>query len=360
MASFSIGLNGKPHGFFAGARGLRQGDPLCPYLFVLVMEVLHLGFLQLIEQDLQFSFHWKCEPARVFQLGFADDILLFCKADIDSIRVFKVGLDRFAKWSGLRLNVQKSHLIISRSAQEWKDQMLAVLGFQEGHLPIRYLGLPLISSRLTIADFILPKKIMKEIEKRMRNFLWKGTTTSGYAKVAWIDVCRPVEEGGLGFKNITSLNKALMSKKLCDVIRCDRTSIWVQWLYHDRLRDTSIWTIQDHGGSWGWRKLLRLRPFLRSSVDYQIGNGATFYIWQDPWHHLEPLIERFPRGPRLLGINESTSSVMLFQRESGIGLPLQILSVWRSPTPCHRFVEERTGLFGDLTKDNPQHRPSTN
>ncbi|KAL2252021.1 UNVERIFIED_CONTAM: hypothetical protein Sindi_2324400, partial [Sesamum indicum] len=295
--SFSIGLNGKPHGFFAGARGLRQGDPLSPYLFVLVMEALHLGFLQRIEQDIQFTYHWKCESSKVFQMGFADDLLLLCKADLDSIRVFKEGLDWFAELSGLRLNVQKSHLIISRSAQNLKDQMLDILGFQEGHLPMRYLGLPLISSRLTISDcqpliskidaringwegislsyagrvqiiksvlsalslywasaFILPKKVISEIEKRLRTFLWKGTTSSGYAKVAWKDVCRPMDEGGLGFKDISTLNRALMSKKLCDVIQCDRTSIWVQWLYQDRLRERSIWTIREHGGSWDGEK----------------------------------------------------------------------------------------------------------
>ncbi|KAL2247302.1 UNVERIFIED_CONTAM: hypothetical protein Sindi_2582500 [Sesamum indicum] len=346
--SFSVGLNGKPHGFFTGARGLRQGDPLSPYLFVLVMEVLQLGFLQLIDQDELFSFHWKCDAARIFQLGFADDLLLFCRADMNSIGVFKTGLDRFAEWSGLRLNVQKSHLIISRSAQGLREEMLEVLGFQEGVLPMRYLGLPLLSSRLTVADcnplllkidkriagwegmalsyagrvqiiksvllslslywssaFILPKKVTNEIEKRLRTFLWKGTTNSGYAKVAWKDLCRPKDEGGIGFKDIAILNRTLMTKKLCDIIRCDRTSIWVEWLYQGRLRDTSIWTITENGGSWGWRKILRLRAFLRPMVDYQIGDGRTFYLWQDPWHYLGPLSVTFPRGPRLLRIEES-------------------------------------------------------
>ncbi|KAL2247318.1 UNVERIFIED_CONTAM: hypothetical protein Sindi_2584100 [Sesamum indicum] len=306
--SFSIGLNGKPHGFFSGARGLRQGDPLSPYLFVLVMEAFHLGFLQRIEQDSQFTYHWKCESSKVFQMGFADDLLLFCRADLDSIRVFKEGLDWFAELSGFRLNVQKSHLIISHSAQNLKDQMLDILGFQEGHLPMRYLGLPLISSRLSISDcqaliskidaritgwegisltyagwvqiiksvlsalslywasaFILPKKVINEIEKRLRTFLWKGT-------VAWKDVCRPMDGGDLGFKDISTLNRALMSKKLCDVIQCDRTSIWVQWLYQDRLHEDRF--------------------------------GLSVNM-EDPWHHLGPLIERFPQGPRHLRLEES-------------------------------------------------------
>ncbi|KAL2235610.1 UNVERIFIED_CONTAM: hypothetical protein Sindi_1293200 [Sesamum indicum] len=308
--SFSVGLNGKPHGFFRGARGLRQGDPLSPYLFVLVMEVLHLGFLQLIDQEEIFSYHWKCEATRIFQLGFSDDVILFCRADMDSLRIFKAGLDRFAEWSGLRLNVQKSHLIISRSAQALREEMLALLGFQEGVPPMRYLGLPLISSRLTIADC---RPLLLKIDKRIAG--WEGTTisyagrgtkNSGYAKVVWKDICRPKEEGGLGFKDISTLNRALMTKKLCDVIRCDRTSIWVEWLYQGRLQHTSIWTITDHGGSWGWRKILRLRMFLRTMVDYRIGDGRNFFLWQYPWHHLGPLCDTIPRGPRIFGLDESS------------------------------------------------------
>ncbi|KAL2226438.1 UNVERIFIED_CONTAM: hypothetical protein Sindi_2002500 [Sesamum indicum] len=98
-----------------------------------------------------------------------------------------------------------------------------------------------------------------------------------------------------------------MCKKLCEVIQCDKTSIWVDWLISGRLRDSSIWTIPDHKGPWGWRKLLHLRTWIRSIVEYRIGDGIEFYLWKDPWHTLGPLIDRFPRGPSRLGLHENAT-----------------------------------------------------
>ncbi|KAL0373968.1 UNVERIFIED_CONTAM: Retrovirus-related Pol polyprotein from type-2 retrotransposable element R2DM [Sesamum radiatum] len=121
--SFSVCLNGAPHGFFRGARGLRQGDPMSPYLFVLVMEVLSLLIRQIIEQDGGFTYHWKCEGIQMFQLGFADDLLLFSKADLPSVQIFKRALTIFADMSGLHANVHKSHLILSRSASPLRDAL---------------------------------------------------------------------------------------------------------------------------------------------------------------------------------------------------------------------------------------------
>ncbi|KAL2235524.1 UNVERIFIED_CONTAM: hypothetical protein Sindi_1284600 [Sesamum indicum] len=154
--------------------------------------------------------------------------------------------------------------------------------------------------------FILPKGVIKDIEKRLRVFLWRGTGNSGYPKIAWKEICKPKEEGSLGLKDMSTLNRALMCKKLCEVIRCDRTSIWVEWLRHGRLRDDSIWIIPENRGPWGWRKILRLRGWLRSVVEYRISNGNDFLLWKDPWHHHGPLLDRFPRGPNSLGLHEST------------------------------------------------------
>ncbi|KAK4384290.1 hypothetical protein Sango_3075900 [Sesamum angolense] len=264
-----------------------------------------------------------------------------CKADVRSVNLFCRGLDLFTH-SRDYTPTPKSQLIISKAALGLRESLLATLGFQEGHLPVRYLGLPLISARLSIADcqpllhkiysrikgwegvqlsfagrvqliksvlisfevywatvFILPKGIIKEMIKRLRTFLWKGTSASGYPKVSWEVVCRPIEEGGLGIKDILALNRALMSKHLWAVIKQDRTCIWVDWIIQVRLGDCSIWTVKENKGAWGWRKMLSLRLSLMSHIHYRVGNGDSISLWHDPWHPLGPLISRFPRGPQL-------------------------------------------------------------
>ncbi|KAL0408070.1 UNVERIFIED_CONTAM: hypothetical protein Sradi_1741400 [Sesamum radiatum] len=116
------------------------------------MEVLRVLLQQLIEQDSGFSFQWRCRELGLFQLCFADDLLLFCKADESSVSVFKRDLDLFASLSSLHANSVKSHLIISRSAHDVRSDLLVVLDFQEGRLPVQYLRIPLLSSHLSILD----------------------------------------------------------------------------------------------------------------------------------------------------------------------------------------------------------------
>ncbi|KAL0408167.1 UNVERIFIED_CONTAM: hypothetical protein Sradi_1751100 [Sesamum radiatum] len=144
---FSVCINGMVHGFFSGARGFRQGDPMSRYLFVLVMEVLRKILQQLIEQDMDFLFHWWCGEKRLFQLCFADD-LIFCKAMWHPLVSFKRGLDLFASLSGLHANSSKSQLIISRSAHGMRDSLISV---QDGQLPLLS-WTALLASRLSMPD----------------------------------------------------------------------------------------------------------------------------------------------------------------------------------------------------------------
>ncbi|KAL0458523.1 UNVERIFIED_CONTAM: hypothetical protein Slati_0479500 [Sesamum latifolium] len=177
------------------------------------------------------------------------------------------------------------------------------LDFQEGHLPVRYTGRWLL---------YCPKE---EIEKRLRSFLWKDTTSSGYPKVAWDQACKPLVEGGQGLRDILALNRALMSRHLWAIIARDRNSIWVNCFGQTRLRDKSLWTVTEGKGSWGWRKLLKLRPILQTNIQFCVGDCMRFSLWHDPWHTLGPLILRYPRDPQLTGT--CSSATLSFVLDNG-------------------------------------------
>lgn len=159
-AMFSVVINGELEGFFKGARGLRQGDPISPYLFLFVME----GFYAMKISDGQFSYHPKCGTLSLSHLAFANDLFLLFGADCGSLSVFKSALDEFYLFSGLKPNLQKSQIFFSGLDEDLKGALLDILPIPEGHLPVRYLGVPLISSRLRYEDrAILIEKVHQRI-----------------------------------------------------------------------------------------------------------------------------------------------------------------------------------------------------
>lgn len=148
---FSVSINGSLAGYFKGGCGIRQGDPLSSYLFVIVMNILS-RLLNMAGQHGVFQWHPKCKRVALTHLCFADDLLIFIHGDKDSVMGVKRVLDIFYFMSGLRLNAGKSELFAAGVKSEVIDQILADTGFKLGNLPVRYLGVPLVTSKLLVKD----------------------------------------------------------------------------------------------------------------------------------------------------------------------------------------------------------------
>lgn len=163
---FSIPLNGSPTGFFKSTNGVRQGDPLSPYLFTIAME----GFTCLIDEAVR-SEAIKVPTAGTIQVShitFADDLIVFIKNDLPSIQKVANVLQKFSDFSGLRLNNVKSKLYIGAGITN-KDVIFRILNVSEGTLPIPYLGLPLFSTSIE-KSHCLP--LLDKIKRRSNS--WKN------------------------------------------------------------------------------------------------------------------------------------------------------------------------------------------
>ena len=352
----SVKINGALEGYFAANSGLRQGDPLSPYLFVLGMEVLNVCFARILSSSgSDFSYHWRCSSLNLTHLVFADDLMVFCKGNLSSFTRLFEAVSLFSSISGLNLSTGKCFCFFGNVPTDVKASVLSLSGFTEGTLPITYLGLPLVSKslnardcqpliikitkrielwtnkfisqggRLQLIDSILaaiqsywarflffPDKVVKRLSSIFAKFLWAGKLDGKCVyKVAWRDCCYPKIEGGLGLKDLYIWNTAAVLYQLWRIIN-KADSLWIQWLYQYEIKRKCFWTMSVPTASpWSWRIILKSRSRALNFIKYQPGTSSSFLLWHDPWLHGKPLLQHFTRPESLISALESHSLAQL-------------------------------------------------
>ncbi|XP_039072037.1 uncharacterized protein LOC120219279 [Hibiscus syriacus] len=128
------------------------GDPLSPYLFVLAINVLS-SLLNLAASKGLSGYHPKCKKIGLTHLSFADDLLIFCKGNSDSVAGVLSVLDHFKDSSGLKINSSKCEIFHAGISSLSIDDIKQITSFKIGRLPIRYLGIPLVTRKLNEKDY---------------------------------------------------------------------------------------------------------------------------------------------------------------------------------------------------------------
>ncbi|XP_048502988.1 uncharacterized protein LOC125498759 [Beta vulgaris subsp. vulgaris] len=244
--TFTLSINEGLCGFFKGRKGIRQGDPMSPLLFVLAMEYFS-RIMWLMSKKPKLSFHSRCTQLKINHLIFVDDLMLFCKGDIQSTVLMRRALIAFAEVSGLHASPKKTAIYFGNVPNETQS------------------------------------RIAYRISKRA--FLWEGKEYMNKPPpIAWSKVCMPRKNGGLGLRDCVVWNYAAVGKYVWQVYIKERD--W--WSYNP-----------PHSASWGWRNICKVKEMMKAgydsdskwldgSKDYSIKGG---YRWlkghyeQVNWHN---------------------------------------------------------------------------
>ncbi|GJS07102.1 RNA-directed DNA polymerase, eukaryota, partial [Tanacetum coccineum] len=303
----SILVNGSPTKEFSCYRGLKQGDPLAPYLFILVMESLHLSFSRVVEEDL-FKGIQLPRSISISHLFYADDAMFIGEWSDNNLKGITNILKCFFLASGLQINVHKCQLLGVGVPNNVVQQAADSIGCSILNNQFRYLGVMVgdnmsrlkawddiilkiksrlskwkvktlsIGGRLTLLKsvlgaspiyamsiFTVPRGVLKALES-IRNRFFNGADQSDnkITWVAWDKVLASKKKGGLGVSSFFALNRALLLKWVwrfmsqdhslwCQVINALYGSKVVICLYNALKRVSRATNNLDENGDGSWR-----------------------------------------------------------------------------------------------------------
>jgi hypothetical protein len=216
VSSFVI-INGGKTQWFRLSRGLRQGDPLFTYLFIICQEIL----FRLIEKEHALGL---VSGVRMNRTGpafthvmYADDLFLFARANMREVKILDDCLDKFCLWFGQMINRDKSGIVFSKLVQrDRKRAIKSELNMKAISKQATYLGAPLFSSRSHSKDF---KFLQERLESKLKG--WHCKTMS------WAGKCTLIKLVGQALPNYIFLAFDVPSG-VCDKLDSSSRRFWWQ------------------------------------------------------------------------------------------------------------------------------------
>ncbi|GAU43492.1 hypothetical protein TSUD_92030 [Trifolium subterraneum] len=317
----SVLIDGSPTDEFKMERGLRQGDPLSPFLFILVAEGFNVLMSKAVEVGNFVGYKVGDEEEQsISHLQFADDTLII----------------------GLKVNYNKSELIGVNVQSSWLCDAANTLNCKVGTFPTKYLGLPIgcdprkirtwepvinslrkklsswkcrslsMGRRLVLLKSVLsalpiyflsfckvPPGIISSIESLFKKILWGGVKRQKRSIGLNGKVCKPKQEGGLGIKDLKLFNIALLGKWWWR-LKNENDVLWHRVLVCRYGK--SLDKVNSKSSIW-WRDLnLVKKSPVQGGMDWfeenlvkVVGNGRNTLFWRDPWVGGESLYKIFDR-----------------------------------------------------------------
>jgi hypothetical protein len=328
--TFAILINGSASQSFSPQRGLRQGDPLSPYLFILCADILSgLITKAQLNKDIKGVKIAHGAP-EITHLFFADDSLMFCRATKEEITQLSNIINLYQGASGQLVNVNKSEILFSKHVkQETRDSIHQILHMQRVDHFSKYLGLPTqigkaktqvfqfiqdkiwkklkgwkeknlsFAGRATLikavaqaiptyimSNFLLPKGLCDQMESQICNFWWGSNVDK--KKIHWVNwkkTCKAKSKGGIGFKDLRAFNEALLAKQGWRLTT--NPDSLVAKIFKAKYYPNSDFLSAKHtqNSSFSWQSIQKASWVLKKGCKWIIGDGKSIDIWRDRWIH---------------------------------------------------------------------------
>lgn len=340
--TYSYKVNGFTSSSIIPQRGLRQGDPLSPFLFILVADALSLMISEAVQKGDLEGFKLAPGAPTLTHLMFADDALLFTKVNQKEVYMMMRILNEYSAMSGQKINVSKSGIIFGKFVDpRTRASLEQILHMQRWENPGKYLGLPMewgrskVTGLTWIKERVLakmegwkgsllnqagkevlikaviqaipsyamamvrfPKTFCASLCSAVARFWWRSNGLErGIHWRNWRALSNSKGNGGLGFRDFTHMNSSLLAKQAWRLIQ-NPDALWariLQAVYFPN--STFLQATQRRNGSWAWMSLLHGRQVILLSAKWRIGNGDSIDICKDRWLESGDLIVDHPNLP---------------------------------------------------------------